>query len=149
MSLLRSFCTPYGAPGSLYYDSYEFFNCGPQAELSAWRKLAVIFFPNQIQIQNSLGWFLTLWPTHSCKNQLVANFFPDGTVLMLIVPNYWLSHENQWNNKIVIKWQQVTSLFHIPFILNFIKNHDLGTLFDSWKSTYDVIWRHLASSSVI
>ena len=77
MSLLRSFCTPYGAPGRLYYDSYEFFKCGPQADLRAWRKLAVTFFAQQIQIENSLGWFLTLWTTHSCKNQLVANFFPD------------------------------------------------------------------------
>ena len=77
MSLLRSFCTPYGAPGRLYYDSYEFFKCGPQADLRAWRKLAVTFFAQQIQIGNSLGWFLTLWTTHSCKNQLVANFFPD------------------------------------------------------------------------
>ena len=88
MSLLRSFCTLYGAPGRLYYDSYEFFKCSPQANLRVWRKLAVTFFPNQIEIENSLGWFLTLWTTHSCKNQLVANFFPDGSVLMLIVPNY-------------------------------------------------------------
>ena len=88
MSLLRSFCTPYGAPGRLYYDSYEFFKCSPQADLRAWRKLAVTFFAQQIQIENSLGWFLTLWATHSCKNQLVANFSPDGSVLMLIVPNY-------------------------------------------------------------
>ena len=88
MSLLRSFCTPYGAPGRLYYDSNEIFKCGPQADLRAWRKLAVTFFAQQIQIGNSLGWFLTLWTTHSCKNQLVANFFPDGSVLMLIVPNY-------------------------------------------------------------
>ena len=77
MSLLRSFFTLYGAPGRLYYDSYEFFKCSPQANLRVWRKLAVTFFPNQIQIGNSLGWFLTLWTTHSCKNQLVANFFPD------------------------------------------------------------------------
>ena len=77
MSLLRSFCTPYGAPGRLYYDSYEFFKCGPQADLRAWRKLAVTFFAQQIQIENSLGWFLTLWTTHSCKNQLVANFSAD------------------------------------------------------------------------
>ena len=88
MSLLRSFCTPYGAPGRLYYDSNEIFKCGPQADLRAWRKLAVTFFAQQIQIGNSLGWFLTLWTTHSCKNQLVANFSPDGSVLMLIVPNY-------------------------------------------------------------
>ena len=88
MSLLWSFCTLYGAPGRLYYDSYEFLKCGPQADLRAWRKLAVTFFAQQIQIENSLGWFLTLWKTHSCKNQLVANFSPDGSVLMLIVPNY-------------------------------------------------------------
>ena len=91
MSLLRSFCTPYGAPGRLYYDSCEFFKCGPQADLRAWRKLAVPFFAQQIQIGNSLGWFLTLWTTHSCKNQLVANFFPD--ILHYSLTNWKVSDE--------------------------------------------------------
>ena len=47
--IAKSFC-PYGAPRCLYYDSYEFFKCGPQADLRAWRKLAVTFFAQQIQI---------------------------------------------------------------------------------------------------